>query len=81
MSPSSGGIYELTPSDPLVAPAPGSTPFTPDQIHVTLGGRFSSQISPANNGEVAYDLYLTSVPLLRLYAFYLKAMFHSPVCH
>ena len=38
MSPSSGAIYEIPTSDPLVAPAPGSTPATPDQIHVTLGG-------------------------------------------
>ena len=38
MSPSSGAIFEIPTSDPLVAPAPGSTPNTPDQIHVTLGG-------------------------------------------
>ncbi len=77
MSPSSGGIYELTPSDPLVAPAPGSTPFTPDQIHVTLGGRFSSHDPACQHGEVAQDLYLTSVPSFRLYAFHLKAMYHE----
>ena len=38
MSPKSGAIYEIPNSDPLVAPAPGSTANTPDQIHVTLGG-------------------------------------------
>ena len=42
MSPSSGAIYEIPTSDPLVAPAPGSTPNTPDQIHVTLGGAHSA---------------------------------------
>ena len=37
-APESGDIFELEFSNPLVAPAPGSTPFTPEQIHVTLGG-------------------------------------------
>ncbi|EIE19892.1 Metallo-dependent phosphatase [Coccomyxa subellipsoidea C-169] len=36
-SPSSGAIYELPETDPLVAPPAGLTQFTPDQIHVTLG--------------------------------------------
>lgn len=38
-SPSSGAIYELPETDPLVAPPAGLTQFTPDQIHVTLGGQ------------------------------------------
>ncbi len=40
-SPESGAIFELEFTNPLVAPAPGSTPFTPEQIHVTLGGECS----------------------------------------
>ena len=45
MSPSSGAIFEIPTSDPLVAPAPGSTPNTPDQIHVTLGGAHSAALT------------------------------------
>lgn len=37
-SPASGGAFELSATDPLVAPPAGLTPNTPDQIHVTLGG-------------------------------------------
>ncbi|BDA42117.1 Purple acid phosphatase 15 [Coccomyxa sp. Obi] len=35
--PGSGAAYELSATDPLVAPPAGLTPNTPDQIHVTLG--------------------------------------------
>jgi len=33
--------YELKANDPLILPAAGLTQFTPDQVHVTLGGGYN----------------------------------------
>ncbi len=30
--------FEIPATDPLVAPAPGLTQYTPDQVHVSLAG-------------------------------------------
>lgn len=38
--------FEIPFNSPLVAPAPGATQYTPDQVHVTLGGESLTSSCP-----------------------------------
>ncbi|CAK0783896.1 hypothetical protein CVIRNUC_007096 [Coccomyxa viridis] len=69
MSPSSGAIFEIPTSDPLVAPAPGSTPNTPDQIHVTLGAEGTVWVGwSTGNGTIYPNQQAPYYPNATLYA-------------